>query len=125
MKTERDLVCIRCPLGCRIHVELEEDQVVAVTGNTCPNGDQYARKEVTAPTRMVTSTVRVEGSYVGAVPVKTASDIPKEMISQCIAELKGVVVKAPVKAGDIIVPHICGTEVAVIATGDAEASGIS
>ena len=56
-----DLICIGCPMGCPITVEMENGEVVSVTGNTCPRGDAYARKEVTNPTRIVTSTVRVTG----------------------------------------------------------------
>ena len=57
----RELTCIGCPLGCAITVTMDGSTVTAVTGNTCPRGDAYARKEVTNPTRIVTSTVRVNG----------------------------------------------------------------
>lgn len=117
-KTEHDLVCIGCPLGCPLHVIMEEGQVLSVSGNTCPNGDKYARKEMTAPTRMLTSTVKVEGSTVRAVSVKTAADIPKEKIFDCMAALKGVTVKPPVKIGDILVENICDTGVSIVATKD-------
>lgn len=46
----RHLTCISCPMGCPITVEMEDGQVVSVTGNTCKRGDIYARKEVTNPT---------------------------------------------------------------------------
>ena len=55
---KRELTCIGCPMGCALTVELENGAVTAVHGNTCPRGDAYARKEVTAPTRIVTTTVR-------------------------------------------------------------------
>ena len=55
------LICIGCPMGCPLEVERDGDTVTAVRGNTCPRGDAYARKEVTHPTRIVTSTVRVQG----------------------------------------------------------------
>ena len=74
-----NLTCIGCPLGCPIEVVMEGKEILLVTGNTCPRGEKYARKEVTAPTRIVTSSVRVYGSTRGErmVPLKTASDIPK------------------------------------------------
>ena len=50
----RNLTCIGCPLGCSLSVQIENEQVVSVSGNTCPRGDAYARKEVTNPTRIVT-----------------------------------------------------------------------
>ena len=61
----RELTCIGCPLGCTITVTMDGSTVTAVTGNTCPRGDAYARKEVTNPTRIVTSTVRSEERRVG------------------------------------------------------------
>ena len=79
MKTV-ELTCIGCPLGCRIEVMMnDKGGIELVTGNSCHRGDIYARKEVTAPTRIVTSSVRVYGSREGErmVPVKTAADVPK------------------------------------------------
>lgn len=58
---KRELTCIGCPLGCSITVTMENAEILDVTGNTCKRGDAYARKEVTHPTRIVTSTVRVSG----------------------------------------------------------------
>lgn len=49
---KRELTCIGCPMGCPLTVELENGAVTAVYGNTCPRGDAYARKEVTAPTAL-------------------------------------------------------------------------
>ena len=76
----RNLTCIGCPLGCALTVEMENNEVVSVTGNTCKRGDVYARKEVTHPTRIVTSTVRVENGEIAMVSCKTQNDIPKEKI---------------------------------------------
>lgn len=111
-----NLICIGCPLGCPLTVEMEGDAVKAVSGNTCPRGDAYARKELTNPTRIVTSTVRVAGGKLAMVSVKTASDIPKGKIFDCVKALKDVEVKAPVKIGDVIVENVAGTGVNIIAT---------
>lgn len=114
----RDLICIGCPLGCPITVTMEGNEVTAVTGNTCKRGDDYARKEVTNPTRIVTSTVCVEGGDIAMVSVKTKSDIPKGKIFDCVKALKGVKVEAPVAIGDVIVADVAGTGVDIIATKD-------
>ena len=111
-----NLICIGCPLGCPLTVEMEGSEVKAVSGNTCPRGDAYARKELTNPTRIVTSTVRVAGGRLAMVSVKTASDIPKGKIFDCVKALKDVEVKAPVKIGDVIVENVAGTVVNIIAT---------
>lgn len=118
----RDLICIGCPLGCPLQVTLTDGVVTEVAGNTCPKGDAYARKEVTAPTRIVTSIVRVTGAKSGAptVPCKTANDIPKGKIFDIARALKPVEVKAPVHIGDVLVSDVAGTGVDIIATKDVE-----
>ena len=110
-----ELTCIGCPLGCPLTVNLEENEVTEVTGNTCPKGAIYAQKEVTNPTRIVTSTVRVTGGSCPMVNVKTASDIPKGKIFECVEALKDVVLTAPVKIGDVVLSDVAGTGVDVIA----------
>ena len=67
---ERKLTCIGCPMGCPLTVVMNGKEVISVTGNTCKRGDVYARKEVTDPTRIVTSTVRVSGGSIHMVSVK-------------------------------------------------------
>ena len=111
-----DLICIGCPMGCPITVEMENGEVVSVTGNTCPRGDAYARKEVTNPTRIVTSTVRVTGGKLAMASVKTASDIPKGRIFDCVKALKDVEIPAPVTIGQVVLKDAAGTGVDIIAT---------
>lgn len=118
---KRELICIGCPLGCPVTVTMDAGEVVKVEGNTCKRGDDYARKEVTNPTRIVTSTVMVEGGCDVTVPVKTRSDIPKGKIFDCVKALKGVTVQAPVQIGDVIVADAAGTGVDVIATSNVKA----
>ncbi len=112
----RDLICIGCPMGCMITVSMENGEVVSVTGNTCKRGDTYARKEVTNPTRIVTSSVRVTDGVLPVVSVKTKEDIPKEKIADCMKALKEVTVKAPVHIGDVLLTDVADTGVDIIAT---------
>lgn len=117
---KRDLICIGCPLGCPLSVTIESNEVTAVTGNTCPKGDAYARKEVTNPTRIVTSTVRVTGGTAPMVSCKTASDIPKGKIFAVTESLKSVCAKAPITIGDVLLADAAGTGVDIIATKNIE-----
>ncbi len=112
----RELICIGCPMGCPMTVTMVDGVITEVAGNTCPRGDVYARKEVTNPTRIVTTSVMVRGGQLGVVSVKTENDIPKEKIFEIAKALKEVVVDAPVHLGDVIVSDICGTGVNIIAT---------
>ena len=104
----KKLICIGCPKGCELTVFLD--------GKQCKKGAVYGEKEVTAPTRIVTSTVTVLEGEIPVVPVKTASDIPKDKILACVQALKNVKVTAPVEIGDVIVHDIVHTGVAVVAT---------
>lgn len=115
-REERILTCIGCPMGCAITVELADGQVAAITGSTCRRGDDYARKEVTNPTRIITSTVRVIGGEADMVSVKTRTDIPKEKVSRCVKALQGIEVAAPVRMGDVVLENVAGTGVDIIAT---------
>ncbi len=112
------LICIGCPVGCLITVKKNEDGSLDITGNTCKKGEAYARSEMTAPVRTVTSIIRVEGGSGKVVPVKTAGEIPKGKIGQCMDEIEAAVVSAPVKAGDVLIENVAGTSVSVIATGN-------
>ena len=113
---KKNLTCICCPMGCALTVEMEGKEVISVTGNGCKQGKEYGPKEVTNPTRIVTSSVTVTGAAERAVSVKTASDIPKDKIFDCVKALKGISIPAPVHIGDVIISDVAGTGVKVIAT---------
>ena len=63
---KKQFTCIVCPNGCEIEAEVENGQVISVTGQTCPRGEQYVRQELTAPRRTIASSVLVKG---GELPV--------------------------------------------------------
>lgn len=110
------LTCIGCPLGCPLEVEIGKDNILSVSGNTCKNGDKYARKELTNPTRIVTTTVRVIGGMLPVVSVKTSADIPKSKMFACVKALQAVEIPAPVAIGQVVLSNAAGTGVDVIAT---------
>ena len=114
-KTE--LTCINCPLGCALTVTVD-GEAVTVTGNTCPRGEEYGKKEVTSPTRVVTSTVTVRGGIIPRVSVKTEHDIPKGSINAVCEMIRKAEVSAPVHIGDVIIKDCAGTGVDIIATKD-------
>ncbi len=122
---ERDmsnqLICIGCPAGCLITVNKEADESLTVTGNSCQVGEEYARKEITAPTRIVTSLVQVTGGTGTVVAAKTANHIPKGKIRACMEAISKTVVFAPVKAGDVLIADVAGTGVDIVATANMEA----
>jgi CxxC motif-containing protein len=112
----KELICIGCPIGCELQVKLDSNEIIEVTGNTCKKGEEYAKKECTNPTRIVTSSVGIKNGEIGMVAVKTERDIPKDKILDCIKALKGIVVNAPINIGDVIVENILDTGVNIVAT---------
>lgn len=121
MSEIRSLICIGCPMGCPLTVEMEEGEVRSVSGNTCRRGDVYARREVTAPTRVLTTTMPVQGGTRPTVPVRTAGEVPKALLLDCVRAIRAIHVQAPVAAGQVICPDLLGTGVALIATRDVAA----
>lgn len=117
----RELTCISCPLGCQLKVD-ESGAVVSVTGNTCKRGAEYGRQEVSAPVRMVTSTVRVVGGEAPVVPVRTQTNIPKEKIFAVMEEIRKAEVTAPVQLGDVVLENVAGTGVTIVAARSVEVS---
>lgn len=118
---KKEFVCIGCPLGCNVTVEAEGKEIKGITGNTCPRGADYVTKELTDPRRIVTSLVRVRGGELPVVSVKTAADIPKDKIADCIKVLKDIELNAPVRMGDVVAENVCGSGVNVIATREVAA----
>ena len=118
---KRELICIGCPMGCPITVEMENGEVISLKGNTCAKGDVYARKEVTNPTRIVTSTILVRNGAKDRVSCKTATEIPKLKIFDVMTEVNRAAVTAPIKIGDVLIENVAGTGVSIIATSNVSA----
>lgn len=99
-------------MGCGITVTYEENgKITEIAGNTCPRGAEYARNEITNPTRTVTSTmVTADG---GIVPVKTDRPIPKNKIFDCMKILNSRTADTDVKIGDVAIPDVFGANIVV------------
>ena len=119
------MTCIICPMGCSMEVEVEtgadgQKKVLSVKDNGCKRGEQYANKELQNPTRTLTTTIKVNGGVLPVVPVKTAGEVPKKMLLQCMEVVRRASCKAPVKRDDILLYDILGTGINVIACADVE-----
>ena len=89
----KELVCIVCPKGCRLHVD--DENGYTVTGNSCPRGAEYGKNEIQNPTRVLTSTVRLSGGAYRRCPVKT---------------------EKAVSIGQVVLTNAAGTGVNVVVT---------
>ena len=114
-----ELICIVCPKGC--HLTVDESRDYAVSGHSCPRGEAYGKAELTHPTRTVTSTVRLAHGAHPRCPVKTDRPVPKALVPEVMRALDGVTLTAPVRIGQVVIEHICGTDANVVATRDLNA----
>ncbi|MEG2017684.1 MAG: DUF1667 domain-containing protein [Clostridium sp.] len=109
----KELICISCPMGCHLKVDVENK---TVEGNTCKRGEIYGINEITNPVRIITSTVKVSDGELPVLPVKTKEPVPKDMNFRIMEALKEIRVEAPIKVGDIIVENILDTGINIIST---------
>ena len=115
----KELICIVCPKGC--HLKVDEENGWAVSGNSCPKGAEYGRTELQNPTRVLTTTVCVEGGLYPRIPVKTSPAIPKGLLMDAMAEVAKVRLTAPVRRGQVILPDLLGTGADLVASRDMDA----
>ena len=110
-------LCIGCPLGCRLEVdEAADGHVVEVRGFSCKRGEAYALQEHTAPQRLVTTTVQIEGAPLARLPVRTSQPVGKGLVLEICQTLRTIKVLAPVQRGAVILPNVLNTGVDVIAS---------
>jgi CxxC motif-containing protein len=123
---KKPMTCIICPMGCQLEVTrisvLDESPVYSVTGNACIRGEQYAKKELTNPTRTFTCTVAVTGGIRRLVAAKSKIEVPRDLQLECMQIIRRLSVKAPVHAGDVLCEDILNTGADIIACDDVEAN---
>jgi CxxC motif-containing protein len=116
---QKQLICINCPMGCRLEITLENDQVTQVAGNICPKGVSYAGQEAVRPMRVLTS-LMFAANRDKPFSVKTAAPVPKSLLFDCVDAIFAVHPTPPLACGDIVISDVCGTGVDVISTQDVE-----
>lgn len=114
--------CTTCPSECLLTVEVEHDangtvaEARSVTGNNCPRGDKFAHQELTCPMRVLTTTVAVSGGDEALLPVRTADAIPLALHAQAMNLIRGLVVNAPIRMGDVVLEDLLGTNIDLVAS---------
>lgn len=116
--------CTTCPSECLLTVEVKRGadgaaaEVYSVAGNSCPRGDKFAHQELTCPMRVLTTTVAVSGGDEALLPVRTAEAIPLALHAQAMDLIRSLVVDAPVRMGDAILPNLLDTDINLVASMD-------
>ncbi len=111
---KKQLVCINCPLGCRLDVQLDGETVLSVKGQACRRGEDYARQEAVQPMRVLTALMRTASDR--PFSVKTDAPIPQALLLHCAAQLARLRPSEPIAFGDIVAENICDTGSNVVAT---------
>lgn len=112
----RTMTCIKCPKGCRLTVETDGTVTISVTGHKCPLGEQYARQEIEAPMRTLTTSVLTKGLELKMLPVRTNKPIPRSKLPAAMEAVKRLTVTSPVKAGAVVAENFLGLGADLIAT---------
>jgi CxxC motif-containing protein len=99
------LVCIKCPMSCKLSVIKQNDEII-VSGNNCLKGKEFATQEYIAPKRTITSLVKVIGGDKPVLPVKTSAPIPKGEVKIILEKISHIEIQAPVAIGDIVCKNI-------------------
>jgi len=113
----KQITCIICPIGCRVTIDILDGGYV-FSGNRCARGEKFAKTEMTAPVRSLTTTVRTVFPHMPVLPVRTSGEVPKEKIAAIIHELSKITITEHIGIGETVVANILGTGCDIIATSD-------
>ena len=114
----RVIRCIVCPTGCEIQVKKNESGDINFDGYTCKRGLEYAEQEYYEPKRILTTTMRVQNGFLPLIPVRTNVPILKDKLRDALKEIAVKQIKAPIKAGAILIENILGSGANIIASRD-------
>lgn len=115
---KNSVTCTICPIGCSMEVieDISSAEGYLVKGNSCKRGIPYAIAEITNPTRILTSTVRLKNAGLKRLPVRTDRPVPKSMIFDCMKEINLIEIEAPIELGTVIIENILSTGANVISS---------
>jgi CxxC motif-containing protein len=113
---KKHLVCVVCPVGCEIDVVHDGSRIISVEGNRCEKSEEFVRQELIEPMRILTTTVRIQGSRWLVMPVRTDRAVPKRLFPRIMKRLRRIQLQAPVNMLDVVVSDVLRTGTNVIAS---------
>ncbi len=113
---KKHFVCVVCPVGCEIDVVYDGSKIISMEGNKCEKSEEFVSQELIEPMRILTTTVRIQGSKWPVIPVRTDKAVPKRLFPRIMKQLRRIKLQAPVNMLDVVVKDIVGTEANIIAT---------
>jgi CxxC motif-containing protein len=113
------VICIGCPLGCRISLNRGKNGKITVRkGAHCRVGEKYSREEVLNPVRLLTTTVKTGKEDFPLLPVRTSRPIPRALLLRSVRSARELRVNPPVKLGDVLMKNIAGSGADLVASAE-------
>jgi len=117
----KEIICISCPIGCRLNVEWDESREIdsdniQVKNNKCKRGIIYGKEEILAPKRVVTASCAVKSIHIERIPVKSTGPVLKEQINPLLENLYQLSLDSPIQIGDIVIKDFKGSGIDIVAT---------
>ena len=113
---KKHFVCVVCPIGCEIDVVHDGSKIISMEGNKCEKSEEFVTQELIEPMRILTTTVRIQGSKWPVIPVRTDKSVPKRLFLPIMKQLRRVKLQAPVSILDVVVKDVLHTGASIIAT---------
>jgi CxxC motif-containing protein len=113
---KKHFVCVVCPVGCEIDVVHDGSKIISMEGNKCEKSEEFVSQELIEPMRILTTTIRIEGSKWPVIPVRTDKSVPKRLFPGIMRQLRRVKLQAPVNMLDVVVKDVLRTGANIIAT---------
>ena len=114
----KKIYCITCPSGCQL-TTIGSGYDMIVEGNKCDKGVEFAKQEMSNPSRTLTTTVRTKFPGIPVISVRTSAEIPRNALMDAMSELSEVIVEQELGCGDTLLEDVAGTGVSVIVTSSA------
>jgi len=113
---KKKLTCIECPVGCILDIEYNKSRILSLEGNKCNKGEKFAHDEIIDPRRVLTTTIAIESDLFNRLPVRSRIAVPRGQVIDMIRKVKKMKVRAPVKAGDIIIKDFLESGIDIISS---------
>jgi len=113
---KKHFVCVVCPVGCEIDVVHDGSRIISMEGNKCEKSEEFVSQELIEPMRILTTTVRIQGSRWPVIPVRTDKAVPKRLFPRIMKQLRRIKLQAPVNMLDAVVRDVLRTGTDIIAT---------
>lgn len=113
------LICVMCPIGCELVVTaLAAD--LAITGNLCDKGIDFARDEILEPIRNIATSIPIAGTDFRMLSVRLSKGIPRKLIPAVMSKITEFRTVPPVRRGDILIRNVASSGADLIATRTVE-----